>query len=287
MKIKHNKIKNVGVLFELLTRQITTDTINGVKNSPAIAIVKEYFNKDTHLLKEYNLYKALQQQKYKKEQQAEKFIDLVLQEFKKISRSRVKREKYNLIKEIKNNYNLEDFFKSRVSNYVLNASIYKLLESSQSTKIQNPTSIMKCRYTLLEHITNEAGLFNKKRQAIIKEYSKQDKDLRLLSYRILLEKFNDKYGKLSKKQQNLLREYINNISNTSTLKKYMVKEIGLINKALKLLNEKVNDKIVKIKLQEVQQQLSIIPEDTKLREKHLVSLMRSYDLIKELRNVTK
>ena len=286
MKIKHNKIKNVGVLFELLTRQITSDTINGVKKSPAIQIVKEYFNKNSYLLKEYNLYKALQQQKYKTDVKAEKFLDLVLQEFSKISRAKLKREKYNLIKEIKSHYNLEDFFKSRVSNYRINASIYTLLESSNSSAILNPSTIMKCRIGILEHITNKQ-IGNKTRQTIIKEYSKQDKDLRLLSYKILLEKFNTKYGKLGKQQQRVLREYINNISNTSTLKKYIVNEIHLINTVLKLLTEKVTDNIVKIKLQEVQQQLNLIPEDNKVREKHLVSLMRSYDLIKELRNVAK
>ena len=95
--IKHNKIKNVGVLFELLTRQITSDTINGADNSPAISIVKEFFNKNTYLSKELNLYKALREQKYKSQSNADRFIDLVIQEHAKISSSKVSREKYNLI----------------------------------------------------------------------------------------------------------------------------------------------------------------------------------------------
>ena len=124
--IKHNKIKNIGVLFELLTRQITSDTINGVENSPAISIVKEFFNKNTYLSRELDLYKAVQKQKYKKESKADKFIDVVVNEHVKLNKTNLKREKYNLIKEIKAHYNLEDFFKSRVSNYRLNASILKL-----------------------------------------------------------------------------------------------------------------------------------------------------------------
>ena len=285
--IKHNKIKNVGVLFELLTRQITTDTINGVENSPAISIVKEFFNKNTYLSKELNLYKALQRTKYKKESSAERFIDIVIKEHNKISFNKLKREKYSLIKEIKKSYNLEDFFKSHIQTYKLNASIYNILESKNRKKIQNPSVSMKSRLFVTEHILDNKINAKKSKANVIKEYSRQDKDLRLLSYKILLEKFNDKYGKLSSKQRNLLKEYINNISNSSTLKKYISEEIVKINKAISLLSTKVPNKVVKIKLQEVKKQLNLVVEDTKVRDKHLISLLRSYNLIKELKNVVK
>lgn len=285
--IKHNKIKNVGVLFELLTRQITSDTVNGVDNSPAIAIVKEFFNKNTYLLKEYNLYKALQQQKYKKEASADRFVDLVIQEHAKLPNIKLKREKYNLIKEIKQTYNLEDFFKSHISNYKLNASIYNILESKYNSKVQNPTVSMKSRFFITEHILENKNTATEAGTNVIKEYSRQDKDLRLLSYKILLEKFNSKYGKLTVKQRTLLREYINNISNSSTLKKYVVSEITTINKALSILTNKVKDDVVKIKLQEVKQQLDLIKESKRIKDTHLVSLLRSYNLITELKNVVK
>ena len=284
---KHNKIKNIGVLFELLTRQITADTINGRDNSPAIQIVKEFFKSGTNLSKELNLYKALQEQKYKKETKADKFIDLVINEHAKISKSVLKREKYNLVKEVKTHYNLDDFFKSRVSNYRLNASIYTILESQKNSTVLNPKTLVKCRYFLLEHITDGNAVKDKQRDTLIQEYSKQDKDLRLISYKILLEKFNDKYGKLTLKQRNLLKEYINNISNTSTLKKYISEEVSIVNKAIGLLTKKVKDKVIKIKLKEVQQQLNTIPKSRKVKDTHLVSLLRSYELVKELKNVVK
>ena len=282
----HNKLKNVGVLFELLTRQITSDTLSSNKKSPAINIVKEFFNKNSLLLKEYNLYKILQHQKYKNETRADKFIDAVIQEHGKINKTKLKREKYNLIKEIKQYYNLDDFFKSRVSNYKLNASIHTIFESKYSKRVLNPRTITSCRYFIIENITGNIKN-SKARKGVIKEYSKQDKDLRLLSYKILLEKFNDKYGELSINQRRLLKEYINNISNTSTLKKYIATEIRKVNKAILILNNRVDNNVVSIKLKEVVQQLNNVVKDTKLREKHIVSLMRAYDLIKELRNVSK
>ena len=227
--IKHNKIKNIGVLFELLTRQITSDTINGIEKSPAIIIVKEFFNKNSYLTKELNLYKALQKQKYKNNSNANRFIDLVITEHKKLSSSKLNREKYNLIKEIKTNYKLDEFVKSHIPNYKLNASIYTLLESNNIKKVQNPSAIMK----------------------------------------------------------SLLKEYINNINNNSSLKKYLISEITIVNKAIGLLKNKVSNNVVKIKLNEVSQQLNLIKKENKIRDKHLVSVLRSYNLIKELRNVTK
>ena len=286
--IKHNKIKNVGVLFELLTRQITSDTVSGVENSPAITIVKEFFNKNTYLHKEYNLYKALQQTKYKKESSADRFIDIVIKEHGKLPVGRLKSEKYNLIREIKKSYKLEDFFKSHISNYKLNASIYNILESKNRKQVQNPTVFMKSRFFITEHILNNKTTASKAGADVIKEYSKQDKDLRLLSYKILLEKFNSKYGKLTLKQRTLLKEYINNISNSSTLKKYMVNEINTISKVLSYLTKRVKDNsVVRIKLDEVNQQLNLMKKDRKIKDKHLVSLLRSYNLIKELKNVVK
>jgi hypothetical protein len=285
MALKHSKIKNVGVLFELLTRQITSDTLSNNKKSPAISIIKEYFKKDTVLARELDLYKALQQQKYTSDVKAERFIDIVIAEYGKISRNKSKREKYNLVREIKKHYKLDDFFKSRVSNYRLNASIFKLLESNITSN--NPTQIMKCRYNIIEHITGTHTSNKHDNDTVLNEYSKQEKDVRLLSYKILLEKFNTKYGKLNSRQKSLLREYINNISNSSKLKKYMVSEINIINKILEKLTKKVKDDVVRVKLSEVQTQLHNVKSDSVIRDKHLVSMLRSYDLIKELKNVVK
>ena len=53
---KHSKVKNTGILFELLVRQITSDTLNNVSQPPAVAIIKEHFNKNTALRKELYLY---------------------------------------------------------------------------------------------------------------------------------------------------------------------------------------------------------------------------------------
>jgi len=98
MKIKHSKFKNTGLIFELLVRKLTADTLSQ-KNSPALKIIKEFYAK-TELSKEYKIYQSLINTKTNNGDKIYSIIDSVLNESKKLNRSTLRREKYNLIKEI-------------------------------------------------------------------------------------------------------------------------------------------------------------------------------------------
>ena len=267
----------------MLVRQITNDTLSSVKNSPAVNILEQFFNSRTTIRKEMHLYHTLQNQKFDTESKANRFVDAVIKEYAKINKTSLRKEKYNLIKEIKKHYNLESFFKTKISNYKMNASISKTLDSEYS----NPADKVRSRYTIIEGITGKKVTKKGAKNALMVEYKKKDKDLRLLSYKILLEKFNSKYGNLSVSQRRLLREYINNVSNTEKLKEYTGIEIDKISRVLNKVRDTVKDKIVRIKLSEVATQLKKIKSEKKLKDIHLVSLLRSYDLIKEVKNVSK
>jgi|TARA_R110000744_G_scaffold229792_1_gene347821 hypothetical protein len=276
---KHSKYKNTGILFELLVRQVTNDTLQGMDNSPAVEVLREFFKKNTSLKKELGLYQTLQNQKFKSESKANAFIDAVLKEHRKLSKSVIKKQKYNLIKEIKSRYNLESFFSQRINNYTSNASIFMLMEGS------TPSKLIKFRYNIVEAITGKKKSKLNESHSI---YQEQDKDIRLLSYKILIEKFNEKWGdNLSLKQRNLLKEYINNISNTTKLKDYLFSEITKTSKVLNKLSTKIADPIVKIKLLEVSTQIKNIDLESNIKDKYIISLMRTYDLIKEVKNVIK
>ena len=276
---KHSKYKNTGILFELLVRQVTNDTLQGVDKSPAVEVLREFFKKSTSLKKELGFYQALQNQKFKTESKANAFIDAILKEHQKLSQSIIKKQKYNLIKEIKNRYDLEAFFSQRINNYTANASIFMLMEGS------TPSKLIKFRYNIVESII---GKKKSKLNESHSLYQEQDKDIRLLSYKILIEKFNEKWGdNLGAKQRTLLKEYINNISNTPKLKDYLSSEITKTTKTLNKLSTKIVDPIVKIKLQEVSTQIKNIDLENNVKDKYIISLMRTYDLIKEVKNVIK
>jgi len=279
---KHSKIRNTGILFELLTRQITVDVLNNNKKAQAAEILKEFFNKKTQLGREYELYRALTTENYKSEITANQLVDAVLSAHKKLGSSQLKREKYNLIKEIRKNYGINDFFMARIPNYKVNASIYKLFYSSNDF---NPANETQSRFTVVEHITRKPISNKKKEKAIVEGYEKQEKDLRLLAYGILVEKFNKKYSSLSKEQKNLLREYINNISNTNSLKEFIESETVKVKKKLQSILPTVGDKVTKIKMKEAINQADTLMKGRIVEDKQVVTLMRYYQLVKELKNV--
>ena len=279
---KHSKIRNTGILFELLTRQITVDVLNNNKNAEAAKILKSFFNKNTQLGKEYELYKVLTTENYKSENKANHLVDAVISTRQKLNNSQLKREKYNLIKEIKRNYNVSDFFMARIPNYKVNASIFKLFNSNQN---ENPAQKTENRFTIVEHITRKTISSKKKEKAITEGYKKQEKDLRLLAYGILVEKFNKKYSSLSVAQKKLLKEYINNISNTNSLKEFIESETAKVKKQLQSFLPSVDDKVTKIKLNEAVNQADTLMKGRIVEDKQVVTLMRYYQLVKELKNV--
>ena len=278
--LKHSKFKNTGVLFELLVRQVASDTLNN-NDSKAIPIIKKYFAKSTELAKELNLYQTLVKEKFAKEDKAGHLIDAVSAAKAKLNQTSINRQKYNLIKEIKNTYVLEDFFKTKVSNYKTLAAIYKLFEY---TIADSPVESVNNRYTLIEHITRK----DVKKIAPLNEMSsfiKQDKEVRLLSYKILVDRFNEKYSDLNEGQKSILRNYINAVSEGTELKSFIGEEVSKLQKSLKSLTAKVDDKVVKIKLSEVSNLLSEIASAKTVKDTHILSLLRYHELVKELKKV--
>jgi len=243
MKVKHSKYKNTGILFELLTRQLTSDTIAG--NQPkALAIIKKYFSGDSALLKEYKIYHTFINKKYKEDNKATMLISTLVEAHERLNKSQLRREKYNLIKEIKETYDINDFFKAKISNYKVMASIFNLLENKQAS----PLSIVNSKVTILEHIIVKP--VEDKKDTVLENFSKQDKDTRLLTYKVLLEKFNNKYTNLGENQKTLLKEYVNSVTNSPALKSYINQEIQEVKKELINFSKKVEDKAVAIKLVE-------------------------------------
>lgn len=285
-KLKHSKIKNTSILFELLTRQITADVLAG-KSTKSVKIVKKYFNEDTELGKELQLYKLLSEKHYESENRAQDLMSIVLKSRQKLSNSKLRNEKYNLIKEIKENYNSDDFFNGRISNYKLLASIYNTFQAETIDETFNPEQTVNAKFTILEHITSKKISSKEAKTHVLKEYNKKDKDLRLLAYQILVDKFNTKYKTLNESQRNLLKNYINNVSNTNSLKEFVNTESSKIKKQLTKELPQVNDKITKIKLTEAVNQIDNLTTGKVVKEKQVLTLMRYYELVKEIKNVHK
>tara|TARA_Y100000389_G_scaffold119003_1_gene116183 strand:+ start:2285 stop:3124 length:840 start_codon:yes stop_codon:yes gene_type:complete len=279
MKAKHSKYKNTGILFELLTRQITSETISN--NSPkAVSILKKFFGNNSTLLKEYQIYHALINKRFEKDASATVLIETLISAHSKLNKSALRRERYNLVREIKDTYNIEDFFKAKIPNYKIYASVYNLLENQDA----NPLSIVNSKVAILEHITNK-NLPNKpKKEMVMEEYEKFDKETRALTYKMLMEKFNDKYSGLADNQRILLKEYVYNVSNSPKLKAFLNKEIEIVKSEIETLSENV-DQVTRIKLNEVRSLIKPLCKKSFVHDDNVINLLNYYKLINELKNI--
>lgn len=280
MKIKHSKYKNTGLLFELLVRRITSDTLSG-KPSPASVILKKYFV-NTELGKEYKLYESFFSKKGVSEVKASTTISIILESSKKLNKQKLRKEKYNLIKELKQHYNVEDIFKTKISEYKEIASLYKLIECYNSDLVNNPNELIDIKVNLMEYLTESSVDKDKVADTVLEEFGGYDKDLRVLTYKILLEKFNSKYSELNSNQKRILREYINSIDSTSYLKEFYNKEIAQLQIQLTEKSKIVNDKVLKIKLDEVKKFLTPLGKKDKVTSESLVDLLQFYSLTEKL-----
>lgn len=281
MNIKHSKYKNTGILFELLVRQITSDTLSG-KDSKATTILKKYFVK-TELGREYKLYETLTKHKNLSEGKAEIIINTVIDTSKNLNRGALKRQKYNLIKEISNHYNLEDFFKTKLPNYKTYAALYTLVEIYNSEHLSNPDQIISNKIAILESLTTKQVNKQKVEDDLLTEFQSYDKDLRILTYKVLLEKFNGKYASLNDNQKIVLKEFINSVDSTPKLKEFYNSKVEEIKEELNKLSVKVTDKAIKIKLNEVVNLLSPLTKTSPIGNDNLVNLLHYYELLEELK----
>ena len=280
MKVKHSKYKNTGILFELLTRQLTSDTIAG-NNPKSLNILQKYFNSKSELLKEYKIYHTLATKKFKSESKANILISTLVEAFNRLSKTKLRREKYNLIKEIKNNYNVTNFFNSKINNYKIMASIFNLLENKEAT----PKSILDSKLTLLENITGKKTKSKQSKKSVMESLKNSDKDTRLLTYKVLLEKFNSKYKGLADNQKILLKEYVNCVSNSPALKTYINEEIKNVRKSLTSYSKKVEDKAVAIKLSETKNLNKPLCKKSSVHDDNVINLLNYYELINELKTI--
>ena len=282
-RIKHSKIKNTGLLFELLTRQITYEILDG-REEKSKEIVKEFFNSRTELSKELRLFNLLLNEKQANTTKSEKFLNVVLEAHTKIDSEKLEQEKYNLIKTIKESFEIENFLSSPISNYKVLASIHKVFRG-KTLNVNNVKDIFESRNTLIEHISKTQVEKSVKRDAVVESYRKQEQDVRLLTYKILVETFNKKYSNLDENQKSLLKNYINNVNNSSKFKEYYKEQLKEVVKEIHSLHSSMEDQVTKIKLKETINVLKGQRIKREVSDSQVSSLMMAYELVKEIKNV--
>ena len=280
MYIKHSKFKNTGILFEVLVKRITADTLSG-NDSAAIKILKKHFV-NTELGKEYKLYETIFKSKNVSETKANATLTTIVEASQKLNRTKLKREKYNLVKELKEFYNVDDLFRTKLTDYKAQAALYVLFEVYNTEKPTDPNQIIDNKVTLLEHLTTAPVERDGVKEDVIEEFKTYDKDLRTLTYRVMLEKFNDKYSDLTSRQKHILKEFIESVDSTPRLKEFYNSEIKYLQEAISSEIEKTTDKAIKIKLQEISKFIVELDKRSNIKNDHLVDLLQYHNLLEEL-----
>ena len=284
MKIKHSKYRNTGLIYELLVKQIASDTLSK-ESSPAVDILKKYFSGNSTLVKEFKLYEYILKNSNISQKKAELIISTITEVSRKLNRKVLKKSKYDLISEIRKHYNLDEFFGIQVSNYKAIASLYCLLEAQNNDTLIDPDLLVNFKSSILEHLTTNKQDPNEVKNTLIEEYSKYDKDLKLLTFKFLLEKFNDKYKNLLPEQKNILRQFITSVNSSQKLRTLVNEELSKIKELVKNLTGRVKDDVVRIKLVEVSKNILPLTNKDKVSDSHLVNLMMYYDLVNELKSL--
>jgi len=286
MRIKHSKYKNTGLIYELLVKQIAADTLSK-RESPALSVLRKFYTGNTTLVREFKLYDFILKNKGVGSKKAESVLSTIVEISRKLDANSLKKQKYELIKELKSHYDLEEFFSIKVETYKPLAALYCLMEAQAASGLVDLDVFVDNKTTLLEHLTQSKLTDGKIKDALIEEYSKYDKDLRLLTYKILLEKFNDQYKDLLPEQKNILKEFIVSVNSSARLRNVVNEEMIKLQKEISKLKENVTDKVVKIKLEEIHKAITPVKNTQKVEDNHLVSLMQYYELVNELRSLWK
>jgi len=282
MKLKHSKYRNTGILFELLVRQITADTLKGGE-SPALPLLKKYFTQ-SQLGREYKLYETLMKSEVVSEGKANVLISTVLESSSKINRKQLKREKYNLIKEINEYYDASTFFSSKLPTYKRLASVYTLIEAYNTKDQVDTDQLVDNKVTLLEYLTKEEVKAKEVENDILKEFKRQSPEMRSLAYKILLEKFNEKYSELSSDQKRVLKEFIESENSGVKLREFYNSKINELKDTLTEEIKNIDSDVIKIKLEEVQKYLVELKKTEKVSNDNIVDLLEYFELVKEIKN---
>ena len=284
MRIKHSKFRNTGLIFELLVKQIAADTLSN-RDSSAVKILRKHFTGKTSLVKEYKMYEFIGKNKGVSQVKADAIVSTIIEISRRLNQKSLKKQKYELIADIKEAYNIDEFFAMSVRDYKPLAALYCLMEAQNNADIVDPQILVNNKSTVLEHLTSLKQNEKDVKDNLIEEYSKYDKDVRLLTMKIMLERFNANYKELLPEQKRILKEFITSGNSNVRLMSLVNEELQIIIENVTKLSKKVKDDVVRIKLEEISKSIVPISKKEKVNDSHLITLMQYYSLVAELKTL--
>lgn len=272
-RLKHKKLKNTGLLYEFLLRQITSDILQG-KAPVSLNVIRKHFKNGTPLQEELQLYNMLLSKKVSDTSLAVRFIDAAISSRNSLNLQELNKQKYHLIKDISKLYEEKDLFRTRVENYPMYASIGILFENKE---VDNLIEYTDKKVRLSEFLLKENTA--PKTEEVSTTLENIDPELRSIVVRVLIEKINKKWDNLHSNQKRVLRHYLYNLSNVNSTD-FLKEEVSNIRKELTAV--KTTEPVLEAKIKELLNLLQPLENITVVEESHYLLMLRYYELINEL-----
>ena len=263
--MNHNKRRNTAFLYEALVRELTKSVVakDEERKSAVMAVMKEFFNNNSILKQDLNLYKEIVETRGTTKDAAEKIIGYVRKERERLSNEKLFEAQTRLINKIHNNLS-EDVFSNFVPNYKALASIYQMF--SPNTKIKNKV--------LMENVVVQY-------MSSLPQKLSEEKKINNATMRIFSSKFNNHYSGLLEEQRVLLSKYISSFTdNGLELKMYLNDELTRIKEAVSSSNF---DGELKNKMQKVTSIIDSFKGEL-INEDMLKQIMKMQQLVREIKS---
>lgn len=257
-KLKHNKKRNIGLLYEFFTRFIGKAILENRDNDivKAKTLLKKHMNRGTDLYKELKLFKVLSEANVSNREQALHLINRVREAVKYQSQARLELEKTSLIHEVNSNLNADLFFEESITDYKKLGVIQVLLNTWRDETLKESVvgETVYLEEKLIEFMTN-----NKSKDDSQQALQMTSEDVDRLVVNLMTEKVNKKYSNLNEEQKDVIRLYVFSKDDTQVKESLVEKLSGIKNKFLAVLpahrHEFENDKVLIDKLSEVKNTL--------------------------------
>jgi hypothetical protein len=274
MSKTHNKLRNTGLIFELLGKTVVQEALHRDRSN-ALGIVKRNFKQGSELLKELNLYTTLNQ---RTDNDPIELIELTSRAWRKLDHKKLQIEKYNLVKDIKKVYDLAEFFKPRSDRYKLSASIYKVF--NENNKTTDPNGYLSARNYICEYICGKTPEAVKTESEQL--WEQEERSVRKIGFKLLVKKFNEKYQTLGERQKTIISKYITEDLTSDKFKTFIVRELEYIKQKLHEKSKQITEVDLRTKINESMDLMPAITNARLLKEEHLSALLKFHDLLEEL-----
>jgi hypothetical protein len=284
MSIKHNKKRNVGLVYELLIQHITSCIVEGRKSDARVGtkLIEKHFAKGKELHKEFRLFNALANATVSDTHIVASVLTEAKRAARKIDTKKLSIEKSKLIRDINYKINRKDFFYQNISNYRQLGSI-QIVINEWRKESPDLGRLIEFEKKVGENLLAEKSTKTVSDMQRELDASKSDK----LILKLMTEKINSKYSNLSNSEREIISNYVFYSSqNDEYLSKYLAEKRQVALDLLENFEDHESNQILIEKVDRVRNSIQKL-ENQDVNDESIVKFLTITKLINELKSVEK